>query len=136
MSPGTINIRDEKVLYSTFWAIPMMDDRLDRSSVTVSVWLFVALFCSSSTPVQQHFLHTTPSHGSDQSGCVTPGGGSKSMAAQIENDGVAGYQYWRLLPGNSTADSVNCMLLLFHLTCIASQENTFLSMYFLLHVGQ
>ena len=74
MSPGTINIRDEKVLYSTFWAIPMMDDRLDRSSVTVSVWLFVALFCSSSTPVQQHFLHTTPSHGSDQSGCVTPGG--------------------------------------------------------------
>ncbi len=40
------------------------------------------------------------------------------MAAQIENGGVAGYQYWRLLPGNSTADSVNCMLLLFHLTCI------------------
>ncbi len=115
MSPGTINIRDEKVLYSTFWAIPMMDDRLDRSSVTVSVWLFVALFCSSSTPVQQHFLHTTPSHGSDQSGCVTPGGGSKSMAAQIENGGMA---YWRLLLGNSTADSVNCMLLLFHLTCI------------------
>ncbi|XP_064384640.1 uncharacterized protein LOC135333586 isoform X2 [Halichondria panicea] len=55
----------------------------------------------SSTPVQQHFLHTTPSHGSDQSGCVTPGGGSKSMAAQIENGGVAGYQYWRLLPEKS-----------------------------------